>query len=246
MNLLEQQRSFSVYGTSHWAVVVLLTVVAVLLGWFGHRYRDGQRVIFGARVFAIVIVVFQVPLQIYAFTPGKWNLGWSLPFQLCDLAWMAAAYALWSRRQWAYSCTYYWGFTLVPQAIITPALTGPETDFPSASFIMFWGQHCLVLWAAVYLTFWLRMRPGWHSLWTAVWITLVWGAFAFTFNELAGTNYGFLNTKPTNPSILDLMGGWPGYLAVEFVVGLAGWALVTWPWTRARSRREMAESTVRS
>jgi uncharacterized membrane protein YwaF len=33
------------------------------------------------------------------------------------------------------------------------------------------------------------------------------------------------------------MGGWPWYLGVELVVGLAVWALLTWPWTRSRAAR---------
>lgn len=103
-----------------------------------------------ARVFAVVIVAYQAPLLVCELLPGQWTLGESLPLQLCDLAWPVAVYALWTRRQWAYALVYYWGLTLVPQAITTTALNAP--DFPNPSFLQFWGQHVLVVWAAVYLT----------------------------------------------------------------------------------------------
>ncbi|MER7014155.1 hypothetical protein ABT324_22265 [Saccharopolyspora sp. NPDC000359] len=60
------------------------------------------------------------------------------------------------------------------------------------------------------------------------------GVAALAFNSWTGTNYGFVNRKPDNPSLLNLMGGWPWYLAVAAVVGMVAWALLTWPWTRAR------------
>jgi uncharacterized membrane protein YwaF len=58
------------------------------------------------------------------------------------------------------------------------------------------------------------------------------------FNEVAGTNYLFVSTRPDNPSVLDFMGPWPWYLGVELIVGLTVWAMLTWPWTRSgRARR---------
>jgi hypothetical integral membrane protein (TIGR02206 family) len=58
-------------------------------------------------------------------------------------------------------------------------------------------------------------------------------AFAFTFNRIAGTNYGFLNRKPATATLLDLLGPWPVYLLTAATVILIVWALMTWPWERA-------------
>ena len=46
---------------------------------------------------------------------------------------MVAVIALWTRAHWATALTYYWGLTLNPQAILTPALDSP--DFPHIDFI---------------------------------------------------------------------------------------------------------------
>jgi hypothetical integral membrane protein (TIGR02206 family) len=238
VNPLSPQRSFAAYGASHWTVLILLAVGVLLLAWFGGRYRGTRTVWTLGRVLAVVVVTFHVPILIYDLSPARFDIEHSLPFHISDLAWMAAAYALWSRRQWAYALTYYWGLTLAPQALITPALDAPEA--PSIDFFSFWGQHLLVVWAAVYLTWWAGMRPSWRSFAFAAAVTVAWGIAMLGFNELAGTNYLFVNSRPDNPSLLDFMGEWPWYLGVELVVGLAVWALLTWPWTRPGARRRYA------
>ncbi|HEX2297173.1 MAG TPA: TIGR02206 family membrane protein, partial [Pseudonocardiaceae bacterium] len=112
-------------------------------------------------------------------------------------------------------------------------LNGP--DFPGLEFVMFFGLHCLVVWAGIYLTWGVGLRPDWRGYRIAVFATLGWGVVMFFFNRATGTNYGFLNAKPQAGSILDVLGPWPWYLLSELIVGAAVWALVTWPWVRRRS-----------
>ncbi|MDT5239735.1 MAG: hypothetical protein QOD97_1933, partial [Mycobacterium sp.] len=70
----------------------------------------------------------------------------------------------------------------------------------------------------------------------AVIATLAWAAFTFTFNVLAGTNYGYLNRKPPTASLLDVLGPWPLYVLAETTIVVIVWALMTWPWQRTRRR----------
>jgi hypothetical integral membrane protein (TIGR02206 family) len=154
----------------------------------------------------------------------------SVPLQLCDLAELTAAYALWTHRKWAFALTYYWGLPLSSQALITPDLNAP--DFPSHSFLTFFALHLLVVWAAIYLTWGYGMRPGWRSYRFAVITTLTWGAVTMIFNAITGSDYGFLNGKPANGSMLDFLGPWPSYVLAEVVIVGVIWALMTWPWER--------------
>jgi hypothetical integral membrane protein (TIGR02206 family) len=153
----------------------------------------------------------------------------SLPLQLSDILRLVTAYALWSRRPWAFALTYYWGLTLNPQAILTPDL---QLDvLPVLQLTSYWLQHVLVMWAAVYLTWGLGLRPTWRSYRQALAVTVGWAVIVFVINRLIGTNYGYLNGKPGGVSLLDLLGGWPWYLLVALAVLAACWALITWPWT---------------
>ncbi len=120
------------------------------------------------------------------------------------------------------------------QALISPVLRGP--DFPNYQFLAFWAIHLLVVWAAIYLTWGRGFRPTWRDYRFVVCITLAWAAITLTFNSIAGSNYGFLNRKPTTASLLDLFGPWPAYVFVAALLIAAVWALMTWPWRRMAGR----------
>lgn len=216
--------AFTPYGSSHWTVLLIFVLCAVLLIALGRR-QSAQGAQQFARLFALLILCFELPLQLQGLLPPNWDITHSLPFELCDLAWMAAACALWTQRGWALALTFYWGLTLTPQAMITPDL---NLDFPSPSFILFWGQHCLIVLAAIYLTWGRGWRPNWHGYWTTVALTLGWGLCMLAFNSLTGANYLFVNAKPESASLLDLLGPWPWYLLAELALGMAVWALLTW------------------
>jgi hypothetical integral membrane protein (TIGR02206 family) len=234
MEQLSAQREFSAYGPSHLAVLVVFVVGAAALVWIGRRQTEPQARLFGRGLAALILVAFIVALVYKLIRPA---LDTSVPLQLCDVAELVAAYALWSQRHWAFVLTYYWCLVLSSQALITPDVGTPEEgapDFPHHLFVTFFTLHVLVVWAAIYLTWGRGMRPTWRSYRFAVIATLAWAAFTFTFNAITGTNYGYLNRKPPTASLLDVLGPWPMYLLTEIAIVLIVWALMTWPWERMR------------
>ncbi|MEZ0365170.1 TIGR02206 family membrane protein [Mycobacterium sp. pUA109] len=233
MKPLSTAREFTAYGPSHWAVLAVFAIGAALLVWIGRRQTERQARRFARLLGALTAVIYGAVLVCSLLPPA---VGRSVPLRLTDLATVAAAYALWSQRHWAFALTYYWGLVLSTQALISPVLAGP--DFPHFQYLGFWAIHLLVVWAAIYLTWGRRMRPGWRSYRTTVLVTLAWAATTFAFNSIAGTNYGFLNEKPAAATLLDVLGPWPVYLLTAATLILIVWALMTWPWQRAqRSRR---------
>ncbi|HTY35028.1 TIGR02206 family membrane protein [Mycobacterium sp.] len=220
---------FSAYGSSHWTVLGVFAIGSAALVWIGRRQSEPQARLFGRVLGALTLAIFTAAL-VYKLTQP--SIAHSVPLQLCDLAEVTSAYALWSQRKWAFALTYYWGLPLSSQALITPDLDGP--DFPCHDFLTFFALHVLIVWAAIYLTWGLRMRPGWRSYRFAVITTLTWAAFTFLFNAVAGTDYGFLNRKPLNASLLDFLGPWPSYVLAEIAIVGVVWALMTWPWERKR------------
>ena len=223
------QREFSAYGPSYWGAIVVFALGAALLVWIGRRQTDSQALRLG-RVLGVLTAAIYGAVLIYSLFPP--SLAWSVPLRLTDLATVAAAYAFWSRRDWAFVLTYYWGLVLSAQALISPVLTGP--DFPHYQFLGFWSIHLLVVWAAIYLTWGRGMRPTWRSYRFVVVVTAAWAAITFTFNRIAGSNYGFLNGKPATASLLDVLGPWPVYILTAATLVVIVWALMTWPWERAR------------
>ena len=222
-------QQFSAYGPSHLTVLALFAVGSAALVWLGRRQSASQARVFSRALGALILVIFGAAL---AYKLAEPSLAHSVPLQLCDLAELTSAYALWSQRKWAFALTYYWGLPLSSQALITPDLDGP--DFPSHEFLTFFALHVLIVWTAIYLTWGLGMRPSWRSYRFAVITSLSWVAFTFVFNTVAATDYGFLNRKPANASLLDFLGPWPSYVLAEIAIIGVVWALMTWPWQRRR------------
>ena len=107
---------FETYGSSHLAVLAVFVVGVVIVVLAGRRLASGPAEQVVRRIFAIVLLCVTIPLQVLQLTPGEWNLQTSLPFQLCDLAWMFAAHVLWTRHRLSATITYLWGITLTTQA----------------------------------------------------------------------------------------------------------------------------------
>jgi hypothetical integral membrane protein (TIGR02206 family) len=235
VELLAAQREFTAYGPSHLVVLVIFVIGAVALVAIGRRQNEAQARVLG-RVLAVLLVVALVVAMAYKI--ARLDIQTSVPLQLCDIAEMVAAYALWSQRHWAFALTYYWGLFLSSQALITPDIGTPAEgapDFPHHLFVTFFALHVLVVWAAIYLTWGQRMRPRWRDYRFAAIVALAWVGFTLAFNVIFGTNYGYLNRKPPTASVLDLLGPWPMYLLTEIAIVAVVWALMTWPWERKRT-----------
>ncbi|ANW68001.1 hypothetical protein BCA37_23795 [Mycobacterium sp. djl-10] len=230
---------FVAYGPSHLTVLAVFTIGAGALVWIGRRQTEEQARAFG-RCFALLIMaVFLVAL---AYKLVRFDIQTSIPLQLCDIAELIAAVALWTQQRWAFGVTYFWGLLLSSQALLTPDIGTPRDgapDFPHHLFLTFFALHVLVVWAAIYLTWGRGMRPRWAEFRLAVFLALGWVALTLGVNSLAGTNYGYLNAKPPTSSVLDLLGPWPLYVVVEIVVVILVWAAMTWPWERTARLRPL-------
>jgi len=219
---------FEAFTAQHYLLLgIFLAGAAGLVAW-GRSGRTGRRF---DRAFAVVIAAVTVPSQLYQLAPWDFSLDTSLPLALCDFAWVAAVWALWTRHPVPTALIYYWGLTLTIQAIITPSL---GQAFPDPRFFMFWSMHFLIVWSAIYLAFGLRLGPRWGEYRIAVGVTLGWAALAYAFDVAADVNYGYLVRKPRSASLLDLLGPWPVYVLASLGLLIAGWALLTWPWVGPR------------
>jgi hypothetical integral membrane protein (TIGR02206 family) len=231
--------AFQPWSGQHLLLLAIFAAGLVAAGVWGASHRGTDRELRARRGFAVAAALVGLVMQGYQLTPGDFELATSLPLQLCDLATVAAVIALWSRDPRAAAFTYYVGLTLTVQGVLTPSLA---EQFPHPRYFGFWALHFLVVWAAVYLTWGLGLRPTWPLYRLTVAATALWALTVLAFNFLAGTNYGYLNRKPSAASLLDVMGPWPWYVLVEVVVIAVAWAvLLTVPWRLAarRTRRPL-------
>jgi len=219
---------FQSFTLEHLGLVLGFLAACVVFALVGRSQRGTPREVTFRRGFAIVIPLLTIPMQVMQLLPGDFDASTSLPLQLCDLAWMAAIWALWTRSPFATALVYFWGLTLTVQAIVTPSL---GQTFPDPRYFMFWGMHFMTVWSAVYLTFGLKVPVTWKTYRFAVVTTAIWAVAMMIVNKLSGLNYGYLNRKPSSASLLDVMGPWPVYVFAEVGILIVIWALMTWPWT---------------
>ena len=199
------------------------------------RMRGTRRATQLSRGFAVLLLLIVLGFQLIWALPANFSVDQSIPLQLSDVLRYVSVWALWSRRRLPVALTYFWALTLNTQALLTPNLI-VDID-PTLDFVAYWSMHILVMWAALWLTWGLGLAPNWRDYRRSVLATLGWAVVTVIFNLVAGTNYGYLNHKPVNPSMLDVMPRWPYYLIIELVLVAAVWALITWPWMIMRRRR---------
>lgn len=228
----ERFEMFDVTHLGALGVFVVGAVVLVLVGR-GRRGIDGPDHV--ARGLALVLAVVAVPWQLIQFTPGEWDLQKSLPLHLCNIGWVIAFCALWTKNRTLSVITFLWGVTLSTQAMLTPDLATP---FPDIRFWGFWVLHWVAVWAGIYLVWGLRIHLSWRTYGYTVAVTLGWMASVFSFNLIAGTNYGYLNEKPPLGSVLDYLPAWPYYLFVQIVLVASVWALIVAAFRPWRDRTE--------
>jgi len=222
---------FTAYSPSHLVVLALFAIGTVGLLIYGPRVRGTPAERRVAVWFAVGNLVFGAISLVQGLVP--FDVQSSLPLQICGFGWLVIAAALLTVRPTLTALTYYWGLTFAVQALVQPTLTQP---FPQPEFFVFFLKHALMVWGAVYLTVVLRHGPDWTSYRRAVGWTVAWLGVVFVLNAALGSNYGYVNRKPTG-TVLTYLGPWPLYVVVEAAIVLVGWALITVPWTGWPRRR---------
>ena len=223
---------FTAYSPSHLVVLAIFAAGTIGLLAGGSRLRGTPLERPTAVALAWGNLLFGVASTITELFP--FSARHSLPLQICDIAWIFVAWGLLSLRPLPVAMAYYWGLTLSVQALVQPTLTEP---FPDVEFFVFWGKHVLIVWGAVYLCLSLRHGPDWTSYRTAVAWTFGWLIAVMCVNALLGSNYGYVNGKPSEATVLDVLGPWPLYVVAEMAIVAGGWALITLPWVRPRGGR---------
>lgn len=222
------------YGAEHIVMLIVLVTASILLVVSARRagLTDGTERILAMAGWAYLVV--SIAWSIWDLLPQNFTYAQSIPVHLSDVLRIITAIALIARNTIAIAITYFWGLTLNLQSILTPDLN--YLVAPTIEFVSYWLFHGLAFVVPLVFFFGLRYRITWRAYFVSFAALVLWAALAGTVNALTGANYGYLAHAPAGPSLLDLMGGWPTYLAVEGVVILVVWALMTLPWALTHSR----------
>jgi hypothetical integral membrane protein (TIGR02206 family) len=203
--------------------LLLIALVTAVLVWVARR-RPGAWL----RVFALVLLADELSWWVFLAAGGgePGQRVQPLPLQLCDVAILVAAAALWTRRQALVEVTYFWALAGTIQALLTPDL--PQ-HFPSYPYLQYYVAHGGVVAAALVLVVGLRLHPRPWAVVRVAGLTVAYTAFVGVVDAVTGADYMFLRSKPPSPTPLDLLGPWPVYIFGAALVGLVLFAVLDAP-----------------
>ncbi len=226
--------AFRPFSTAHAAALIAIAAACWLFVAVGRGQRNDACPTGLEKTLAIANLVLWTAAHGWWLMPPRLDLATTLPLQLCHLIAVIASLVLLTRRHWLRVLLYFWGFGMSTQALLTPALTEPVS---SIWFWAFWAQHGFVIAVAVYDLAVYRFRPSWRDYGLACLASAIYLALALPIDLALGANYGFVGApRPGTPSIIDLLGPWPGRLALIVLLVAAVMALLMLPWEIAKRR----------
>jgi hypothetical integral membrane protein (TIGR02206 family) len=202
------------FGPVHLSLLIATIGAAVALSWLCRAKKVSPRAV--RLVLGCGLAGNELIWWVFRYSHEGVHLT-NLPLQLCDLTvWMTVLGCL-TTIPAVVEFAYFAGVAGSAMALLTPDLWTPWPSYPAIYFFL---AHGGVLIACVVLTFGgiAALRRG--AVWRAFAILAVYAVVIGAFNAAFGANYMYLCRKPANPSLLDLLGPWPVYLAGGAVIGL--------------------------
>jgi hypothetical integral membrane protein (TIGR02206 family) len=204
-------RRFKPFSLSHLlAAAAVLAIVAVLVV-LRVPIRAGVADPILRWTMAAILLANGAGLALWRARHGMLRVQDSLPLHLCGVSVLLAVVMLPLKSFALFELTYFWAVGGALQGLITPDVDG--YDFPHWRFLQTFISHGLIVVANIYMIVVLGMRPTFISLLKSLVVLNIYGILMLAFNGLTRSNYGFLCRKPDQPTLYDILGPWPWYLA---------------------------------
>ena len=218
-------RPFVRFGLEHW--IALAVIAAIAVGLVRLLRREPRSVVvervvrLGLAAFLAVglaiALVDALPLRGHDFID-------ILPLHFCDFAVLVAIVALATKWHTVCELLYFWGLSGTVIAMLMPDV---DRGFPDSRCASFFALHGVVAISAAVVGFGMGVRPRPGANWRVFWFTNAYAALIAVIDFAANENFLYLRAKPSQPSILDVMGPWPWYiLAADALAWVIFWGLM--------------------
>ena len=198
----------------------IITLIILLL--YSNTLRNSQLLKF-SYIAGFILCSQVIFMQFYQLYIDKWFASSSIPLHFCGLSSILAGILMFKRNQFAYECLYYWGLAGAFHSLLTPEFTLGKND--PVIFIDYFISHGGIIFAALYLTIILGMRPREKS-WLKIFLfSQLLIPIVGTINWILDANYMYICNKPIVNNPL-LIGEWPTYLVfIELFALIHCWLL---------------------
>jgi len=210
-----------------WHLVALLVIVLINFAMLGFRGTSEKTRTIVRWTMAIVLWLDEASWHIWNLYWGHWSFKTMLPLHICSLLIWLTGFMLIFKIYRIYEFAYFIGIGGAMQALLTP--DAGIYGFPHYRIFQTMISHGLLLTSAIYMTTVEGFRPTWKSFWRVVIGLNIYAAAIFPINMLLGTDFLYINSKPTTASLLDALPRWPYYLIYMELIGLAIFLLLYLP-----------------
>jgi hypothetical integral membrane protein (TIGR02206 family) len=229
--LWQSQNRFTAFGASHLAALFLFAALSILLIRLG-RSSVAPQIKTTVRVgLGLCILIFETLYVLYPLPLGTFDVRYSLPFQVCDIAAYATGIALITNWAIPREISCYLGLTTTLIACFTPDIV---YNVPHIEYICFFASHALVVAAVLYMTIGLSQWPNPGAARRVFLFINAYAILMILVNLSIGSNYIYLRSTPQVASPMDWLGPWPYYVVVMDVLFLGALTLVSLAMHRLR------------
>ena len=207
--------SFEPYTMEHFLPIIIGVLIALLsIRVANRKFNEHQKTLLGTAL-ALVPFFCVIGRMGYLLIEGSFSAQLDLPFFLCRFMALILPFVFFTRNRFMLGILYFWVLAGTINAVITPDLL---FNFGHWEYNLYWVYHLMLIVSIIYAALVYKMDIKWKDYWNAVLATIAFTIFSGTVNFLLKANYNYLSEKPEVASILDVMGPWPWYIVVVYLL----------------------------
>lgn len=215
----DQLLPFIFYSISHWVALLVIASACCLLFLLRKPIRQQKKADLYRYGLVGLLLLIDILLNIWYGTSGHWDISHTLPLHLCSLTLLLCMVMLITKSYALFEFNYFAGIGGALQALLTPAAI--LSGFPHFTYYYFFIAHGGIIVSCLFMVWIYGYRPKLRSIGkTLIYLNLLMIPIALV-NLITNGNYLFIMRKPSDPSLIDVLGPWPWYiLSMEAVAAV--------------------------
>ena len=203
------------FSSVHFEVIFFLIITNFLIFFLLRKINNPKYLNLFRYIAASIMLFYIVSFEIWSISVGFFTFKYSLPLHLCDVAVILAALMLLTKNKYLFEITYFWGLGGSLLAILTPDIT---ESWPHFNFINYFLSHGGIITCVLFMVIIENYKVNLKSVFRVFLITNLYMFIIAGVNIILKSNYLYICRKPSNPTLIDLLGPWPWYnLSLEGV-----------------------------
>jgi hypothetical integral membrane protein (TIGR02206 family) len=232
----DQLLPFIFYSKSHWVALILIISTCMLIFLLRGHIRQHKKADLYRYGLAGFLLLINVILHIWYGTSGSWDISHTLPLHLCSLTVLLCIIMLLTKSYALFEFNYFAGIGGALQALLTPAAI--LSGYPHFTYYYFFIAHGGIIVSCLFMIWIYGYQPYFRSIGkTMIYLNVLMIPIAVV-NVLTGGNYLFIMHKPSDPSLIDVLGPWPWYILSMEAAAAVVFLLLYLPFLSQKSKRD--------